>query len=255
MIPAVAVCESLDMNADDLYARPRSQVTRFCFDEQVARVFDDMLQRSVPLYAESLRRQAQLAAHFYQPHSRIYDLGCSHGNFIAAFCAEMAQRPFQLQAVDPAEAMLQRCRQRLRELALAPQQQVELLACPAQQLHFAPASVVVINLTLQFLPLAEREPLLRRIYQALVPGGLLLLTEKIEHEQAPLAELERDWYYRFKAENGYSQLEISQKREALEQVLIPESCQEHEQRLRRCGFGQIALWLKWFNFAGFLCLK
>jgi len=112
---------------------------------------------------------------------------------------------------------------------------------------FDNASVIVINLTLQFLSPAVRQVLLQNVYDALVPGCILLLSEKVVHADSDLDELQQDFYYRFKKENGYSQLEISQKREALENVLIPETCEQHLARLQQVGFDKIDIWLKWLK--------
>lgn len=240
------------MSEDNIYSQPQS-VAPFEFNDRVVEVFDDMIHRSVPLYRETLRRQVELASHFYQPGSRIYDLGCSHGNFGVQLLAEMGDRPFVLEAVDNSAPMLKQYRQRLEQEDHRGRIQIHQAGIEDVQLR--DASVVVINLTLQFLSVTLRDQLLQRVYDALRPGGILLLTEKVVHQNDQLSQLQQDWYYRFKKENGYSQLEISQKRDALENVLIPESCEQHQQRLVQVGFQQIDIWLKWFNFTSFLCLK
>ncbi len=241
------------MSQDNLYARPQGKVPPFEFNEQVVRVFDDMIGRSVPLYRETVRRQAQLAARFYQPGTSIYDLGCSNGNLGLTLCAEMGGREFAMVAVDSSQPMLDTYRRRLagkpgaKHISL---RQEDIRRTPLER-----ASVVVVNLTLQFLPRDDRETLVRRIFEALEPGGILLLCEKVIHEQEELTELQREFYYRFKKENGYSELEISQKRDALENVLVPETLETHQRRLRQAGFAQIDVWLKWFNFAALLARR
>lgn len=241
------------MAKDQIYADPARGTAPFEFDEQVAEVFDDMLVRSVPLYRESLARQAQLIRHFYQPGTRIYDLGCSHGNLGLLVLDELGDGLREMVGVDTSQPMLDRYRFRLAEHSLGGR--VITLAEDIRQQSFAEVSVVVINLTLQFLPIADRDQLLARVFHALRPGGVLLLTEKTLQEDADLAALEQGFYYRFKAENGYSDIEISRKREALETVLLPESLNHHLQRLQRVGFAQSLVWLKWFNFASILCRK
>ncbi|MGC9519136.1 MAG: carboxy-S-adenosyl-L-methionine synthase CmoA [Desulfuromonadaceae bacterium] len=243
------------MSEDKIYSTPHANVPPFEFNENVVRVFDDMLQRSVPLYRETLLRQAQISARYHIPGSRIYDLGCSHGNFGVTLQQLMGTRPFELVGIDPSAPMLERYRQRLRDVDLAAGQKFTLLQQPAQEVDYASCSVVVANLTLQFMPVSAREQLLRRICDALEPGGVFLLNEKIEDKETFIADLEREWYYTFKRENGYSELEISQKRDALEDVLVPETCETHVERLHACGFTHVTTWIKWFNFAGFLCIK
>lgn len=241
------------MSKDKIYSQPQETVQPFEFNRQVVDVFDDMLGRSVPLYHESILRQAQLAAQFHQPGTCIYDLGCSNGNLGLALFREMGKCDFEMIAVDNSAPMLETYAQRLSEID--GRERVQLEENDIRKVKIENASVVIINLTLQFLPLEDREELIRKIYEGLVPGGILLLTEKIVHEQGTLKDLQVDFYYRFKAENGYSQMEISQKREALENVLVPETLEEHQQRMQRCGFSAIDTWLKWFNFASLLALK
>jgi tRNA (cmo5U34)-methyltransferase len=165
----------------------------------------------------------------------------------------MGERAFELIAVDSSAPMLETFAQRLSDIASS--ERVKLVEEDIRRVPLKNASVVIVNLTLQFLPPADREVLIRTIYHALVPGGVLLLTEKVLHEQTTLNDLQQEFYYRFKAENGYSQMEISQKREALENVLVPETLETHKQRLRDSGFAAIDIWLKWFNFASLLAIK
>ncbi|OQY16265.1 MAG: carboxy-S-adenosyl-L-methionine synthase CmoA [Desulfobacteraceae bacterium 4572_35.1] len=238
---------------DLIYSRQQEHITPFEFNDTVVSVFDDMITRSVPLYQESIQRQAQLAAHYYQPDSHIYDLGCSHGNFGIQFFQQMQQQPFHMVAIDNSQPMLDKYNSRLA--ALPANDRVKTQLASIEDYSFLPTSVAVINLTLQFLALEARNTLLQRIYDAMLPGGILLLSEKIIHAEAELAALQQDWYYRFKKENGYSQLEISQKRDALENVLIPETIEQHQHRLQQVGFKKIDVWLKWFNFTSILCIK
>lgn len=241
------------MAKDQIYADPTGGLAPFEFNEQVAHVFDDMLARSVPLYRESLLRQAQLISRFYQPGTRIYDLGCSHGNLGILVLDDLGERLREMVGVDNSLPMIERYRLRLSKHPHGGR--VLPVAEDIRTHSLAEVSVVVINLTLQFLPLEDRDCLLSRVYNALEPGGILLLTEKTVHADAELAALEQEFYYRFKAENGYSELEISRKREALETVLLPETLPQHLQRLQGVGFAQPLVWLKWFNFASILCRK
>jgi len=241
------------MARDDIFSEPKHPLSPFEFNEGVVRVFDDMIHRSVPFYDEIIRRQVQLTTRFYQPDSVIYDLGCSNGNFGLGLCEEMGESRFEMVAVDNSPPMLQVYRERLAALPGSPA--IRLVCADICSTGLTGASVVVINLTLQFLPLAKREALLQKVFRALLPGGILLLVEKVVQEDRELNALEQDFHYRFKKEMGYSELEISQKREALEKVLIPESLEQHLQRLRRVGFRQLEVWFKWFNFAALLCRK
>jgi tRNA (cmo5U34)-methyltransferase len=241
------------MGKDNIYSKKVDKVSPFEFSEKVVDVFDDMIHRSVPQYNETLRRQSQLAEQFYQPGTTLYDLGCSHGNFGLRFLDIMGKKPFQMIAVDSSEPMLKTYAERLENRPLG--ERIQLIPARIQDVPLSKASVVVVNLTLQFLPVAERDGLIGRVYKALQPSGILLVTEKTVHENERLTRLFQDYYYRFKKENGYSNLEISQKRDALENVLIPESVSDHFTRFSKAGFTSVDIWQKWFNFTSFICIK
>jgi len=241
------------MQQDKIFAHPRKKVEPFSFNAQVAAVFDNMLDRSVPAYRETLQIQSELTRQFYQAGTQIYDLGCSNGNQGLNLIETMGETPFSMVAIDNSQPMVDLYRQRLA--SWSHRDNIEIKNDDICTCAYQPASVFIINLTLQFLSPDKRDDLLEKIHRALVPGGILLLSEKIRHEEASLDKLQQQMYYRFKEKNGYSQLEISQKREALDNVLIPDSLEEHLNRLRTCGFTAIDVWYKWFNFTSLICIK
>lgn len=241
------------MIKDDIYRSARSSVAPFRFDEAVARVFDDMIHRSVPFYAEIIRRQVQLILHRCESGARIYDLGCSNGNLGIGLCRQWTKGEFVMMAVDSAQPMLDCYEARLADMPC--RSFIQLRCQDIRHTVIQAASAVVLNFTMQFLPLEERDALMAGIYAGLQPGGMLLFCEKITHADAVLADLQSTFYHAFKRENGYSELEISQKREALEKVLIPETLEIHLDRLRRSGFKRLEIWYKWFNFAALVAIK
>jgi tRNA (cmo5U34)-methyltransferase len=241
------------MARDRVFARKRRQIAPFSFNREVAEVFDDMLVRSVPLYRESLYRQADLVRRFFQAGTRIYDLGCSHGNLGVRLQAVFKGTPFTLVGVDTSRPMLEKYRNRLRPPE--PGRSIHLVCGGMEDICITNASVVVINLTLQFLNPAARDGLISRISDGMVPGGLLLIMEKTVHPEPGINSLQQAVYRQFKRENGYSDLEISQKRDALEKVLIPDTLDTHFQRLGRAGFERAEVWLKWFNFSAIMAVK
>jgi tRNA (cmo5U34)-methyltransferase len=241
------------MTKDRIYRTPQEKVAPFEFNAAVAHVFSDMIRRSVPMYGEVIRRQAQLTRQRYRPNTRIYDLGCSNGNLAIALCEHMPVGSFEMVAVDNSRPMLAEFERRLA--ALGRSGEVNPVCGDIRDIEITRASVVVVNYTLQFIPAVDRDALLQRIHDTLIPGGILMFSEKVIHPDSCLSTLQMDFYYRFKRENGYSELEISQKREALENVLVPETVDAHQDRLRRCGFSEFDLWLKWFNFCSWICLK
>jgi tRNA (cmo5U34)-methyltransferase len=242
-----------NMPQDTLYNDPRKKTDPFEFNQKVVDVFDDMITRSVPLYEELIKREAQLAADYYQSGSVVVDLGCSNGNFGLCLCREMGRRPFKMVAVDNSEPMIGEYKSRLR--GHPNQTDIELTCADIRDICVKNASVVVINYTLQFITIKDRDRLMEKLYRGLLPGGILLLSEKIIHEDLGISDLQKKYHHRLKRENGYSQLAVSQKRDALENVLIPESIQTHLSRLARAGFLKTDIFLKWFNFTSIICQK
>ncbi|MDT8380326.1 MAG: carboxy-S-adenosyl-L-methionine synthase CmoA [Desulfotignum sp.] len=241
------------MTRDRIFATKHGQIQPFSFNREVAEVFDDMLVRSVPLYRENLDRQVDLVRRFYRPGTRIYDLGCSHGNLGVKLHGEFNGADFTLVGVDTSRPMLEKYRERLG--SSEPGRNIHLVCGAMEDIRISNASVVVINLTLQFLDPAGRDDLICRIFSGMTPGGVLLLMEKTVHPETVFQQMQLDMYRQFKRENGYSDLEISQKRDALEKVLIPDSLDTHFQRLYRAGFTQVDVWLKWFNFSALMAVK
>jgi len=237
---------------DSLFASKTDSIGEFVFDESVASVFDDMIRRSVPGYAMTLSLMSLIAKRYAQPDSRIYDLGCSLGAGIVALADELSA-PVSFVGVDNSAEMLERCRRNTK--GIVSQNTLELRCEDVLSTPIENASIVVLNFTLQFIEKKQRPRLLRHIANGLKPGGVLLLSEKIhlkdERMQKELFELHHD----FKRSQGYSDLEISQKRAALENVLIPESIETHKDRLTTAGFSCCETWLQCFNFASLLAIK
>lgn len=243
----------LNHEPDKLYAQPREQIADFAFDSHVAKVFNDMIQRSVPGYDTLVRSLGVIAERYAQPHSRIYDLGCSLGAATLVMRRHIRVPDCSLIAIDKAPAMLEKC----QALVAADTSPVavethcaDICAVPIQQ-----ASLVVLNFTLQFVPVEARLPLLEKIYQGLLDGGVLVLSEKIAMNHAELEACFVELHHAFKRANGYSDLEISQKRTALEKVLLPDTLTQHQQRLQTAGFQSSTLWFQCFNFVSLLAWK
>jgi len=234
--------------ADDLYQTGQGP-GRFEFNEPVARVFDDMLERSVPLYRECLNATVGWAARHARPGSRVYDLGCSTGTLLAALAQKLPEG-VRLVGVDNSPAMLKKAREKLQD---TPAELIE--ADLAGEFQPAEASVVVLNYTLQFLPPNRRGALLEKIHRGLEPGGLLLLIEKITAQNPEHDETLTALYHDYKRERGYTELEIARKREALENVLIPLPPEENRALIAGAGFRAVELFFRWNNFAGFVALK
>lgn len=239
---------------DAIYAAPLDEIIDFHFDEKVAEVFPDMIQRSVPGYGTMIALIGLLAAEHAQPDSHCYDLGCSLGAVSLAMRQRIKQPNCDIIAVDNSPAMIERGR-RLLASDNASSVAVRMLCADIQDVAIENASVVVLNFTLQFIPLAERPLLIKRIFDGLKPGGILILSEKMAFAEADKERFHTKLHHDFKRANGYSDLEISQKRAALERVLIPETIPCHRQRVEEAGFSLVDVWFQCFNFASLVAVK
>jgi len=238
---------------DDLY-KTRVSKEDFVFDEQVAEVFGDMIARSIPGYATMISTLGEFAKKYYKPDSKIYDLGCSLGGVTFEICEQLRESDFNLIAIDNSEAMIERLVQR-KSIIGGLEDRVEILCEDINDSIIENASIVILNFTLQFLPLKYRDRLIKRIYDGLIPGGILILSEKIVLGDENLNDLFVEMYHKFKESNGYSELEISQKRLALENILIPETISMHKNRLVSAGFRSFEIWFQHLNFTSTISLK
>ena len=239
---------------DVIYASPLNEIIDFDFDEKVAEVFPDMIQRSVPGYGTMISTIGILAAKYAQPSSRCYDLGCSLGAVSLSMRQRINQPDCKIIAVDNSEAMVERGMELLASDSSS-RVPVEMVCADIQDIAIENASVVVLNFTLQFIPLAHRLALITRIYQGLKQGGVLILSEKMAFDDQVKQDFHTEAHHDFKRANGYSDLEISQKRTALERVMIPESLTCHKQRLQDAGFSMSEVWFQCFNFASMIAIK
>lgn len=251
MIPAI-IGESTESErpADQLFAVPREQPADFDFGPQTAAVFEDMLERSVPFYNEIQRMIVELASEFAVDGTRIYDLGCSTGRTLLDLTK--VPQDVTLVGIDNSPAMLERAAAELQGC----RRPFELYRRDLQaNLPIENASVVVLSLTLQFVRPLDRPQLIEQIHRGLNRDGCLLLIEKVLSPDSRMNRLFIKHYYDLKRRNGYSDMEIAQKREALENVLIPYFLDENMHLLKSAGFQTPEVFFKWNNFCGFVAVK
>ena len=241
------------MSKDNLFSEQDSMIVDFAFDEKVAAVFPDMIRRSVPGYESIITMVGLLAAEYAQAESNIYDLGCSLGAASLSILKQLRQPGCKLIAIDNSQAMIDKCKVNLE--AEESQARIELLCSDIQDIEIENASVVVMNFTLQFIAPEQRYALMQKIYNGLKPGGILILSEKIIFANDLEQDDQEALQLAFKKANGYSEMEISQKRTALENVLIPDTLDLHQQRLQSVGFSRIHRWFQCFNFISLLAIK
>ncbi len=238
---------------DKVYASQRDMIVDFVFDEQVANVFPDMIRRSVPGYDTLIPLLGVFAERYVQTNTTIYDLGCSLGAATLAIRRRIKQPGCRIIAVDNAQAMVTQCREHIsQDQSTTP---VEVVCNDVLNIPFSNASLVVMYFTLQFIQPDKRPELIQRVYDGLNTGGAMIIADKIVFDNKQENRFHDDMHVQFKLANGYSELEISQKRTALENVLIPDSLATHEQRFRQTGFSQVYKWFQCFNFAGLCAIK
>jgi len=250
------------MSRDTIYSSPQS-AEPFQFDERVAAVFSDMIKRSVPGYAMIIDMTAIIARRYVQSGTRCYDLGCSLGASTLAMRHGIAQPGCSIIAIDNAQAMVDRCRELINvDTATGGAEQKGSARIPVTVLredvcavNYSNASLIAINFTLQFIAEEKRAPLLKQLHDALVPGGALIVSEKIAFDDSGEQTLLTDLHHDFKGTQGYSALEIAQKRQSLENVLIPDTVAHHRQRLLQAGFSQVHMWFQCFNFCSMIAVK
>jgi tRNA (cmo5U34)-methyltransferase len=239
---------------DNLFSQPIAKPTNWVFDDKVANVFTDMVQRSIPGYSSIITMIGLLTARFVQPNTQLYDLGCSLGAVTLTMQQNVSVSGCKIIAVDNSAAMLDGCREHLKP-HIDPQIPVEILQADIRNIEIHSSSVVVLNFTLQFLPPDDRQALIERIYHGLKPGGLLVLSEKFRFADSALDELLIEMHHAFKKQNGYSELEISQKRTMLENVMRLDTLQTHQTRLKQAGFTDNYLWFQCLNFSSLIAIK
>lgn len=238
---------------DKLYSQPREAIAGFVFDDAVVKVFEDMIGRSVPGYTTLLSMFPVLSRVFITANSRCYDLGCSLGAATLAIQQGIECDNVEIIAVDNSIAMVDEC----QTLMARHKNKVSVVVERGDvcELEITNASLVAMNFTLQFIPESGRKILIKKIYSGLNEGGAFILSEKIKAKNTVEQNRLTSLHHVFKKANGYSDLEISQKRSALENVLVAETVEQHMARLKQAGFSEVLVWFQCFNFVSFLAIK
>jgi len=228
-----------------------SDISDFRFDESVVAVFDNMVKRSVPGYEAMIQMVGLVARTYGKDHTNYYALGSSTGAITLALALNNKHKNNKIIAVDNSPQMVKKCQRNLSGKV----DNFEIVCGDINDISIENASIVVLNLTLQFVDVENRSKLIKKIYDGLIPGGVLIISEKIHFDdkenQKQLVSLHLD----FKRANGYSELEIANKRQSLENILVTESKQTHLERLKICGFKESSCYFQCLNFASFLSVK
>ncbi len=239
-----------NIEKDHVFARPLSDIKAFEFNESVTRVFRDMISRSVPGYELLLRIIGLYANVFVRDNTRIYDLGCSLGEVSLLIREQANADNISIIAVDSSPSMIDQCRSSNQQI-----DNIDWVCDDIQRIDVVNASMVVLNLTLQFVVPDDRQALLEDIFEGLNRGGILVLSEKIREDDPGTDQRMIQLHQAFKKMQGYSELEISQKRTALEKVLVPDLESGLITRIRQAGFSEVYQCFRCFNFVSYLAIK
>jgi len=235
---------------DEIY-KDKMDISKFTFDQKVVDVFDDMVLRSVPGYKQMIELIGLAGRTFPVINSNVYDLGCSTGAATLSIASNLKSESIKIFSIDNSQEMLDQCSKNL----LGTEANIQYICDDIENIQFENASLIVLNLTLQFIKPKNRSKLVKRMYDSLLPGGALIISEKIIHENEEINKSLVSLHESFKRENGYSETEIAQKRKAIEEVLIPESIENHLRRLNDGGFKKPLVQMQCINFASFLAVK
>jgi len=235
---------------DEIY-KDKMDISKFTFDQKVVDVFDDMVLRSVPGYKQMIELIGLAGRTYPVINSNVYDLGCSTGAVTLSIASNLKSKSIKIFSIDNSQEMLDQCSKNL----LGTEANIQYICDDIENIQFENASLIVLNLTLQFIKPRNRSKLVKRMHESLLPGGALIISEKIINENEEINKSLIGLHETFKRENGYSETEIAQKRKAIEDVLIPESIEQHLKRLSDAGFKKPLVQMQCINFASFLAVK
>ena len=235
---------------DEIY-KDKVDISKFTFDQKVVDVFDDMVLRSVPGYKQMIELIGLAARKYPVINSNVYDLGCSTGAVTLSIASNLKSPSVKIFSIDNSKEMIEQCSKNLSGI----EANIQYICDDIENIQFENASLIVLNLTLQFIKPKNRSKLVKRMYDSLLSGGALIISEKIIHENESINRSLIGLHESFKRENGYSETEIAQKRKAIEEVLIPESIENHLRRLNDAGFKKPLVQMQCINFASFLAVK
>jgi len=235
---------------DEIY-KDKMDISRFTFDQKVVDVFDDMVLRSVPGYKQMIELIGLAGRNYPVINSNVYDLGCSTGAVTLSIASNLKSESIKIFSVDNSPEMINQCQRNLSNIGT----NIQYVCDDIANIEFENASLIILNLTLQFIEPKNRLSLIKKMFNSLLPGGALIVSEKIIHKNNKTNKDLINLHELFKKENGYSETEIAQKRKAIEEVLIPESIEQHLERLKCAGFKRPLIQMQCINFASFLAVK
>lgn len=234
---------------DVFYRNIKKPIKPFEFDEKIVDIFPDMVRRSIPGYLLTISMIEVIADGYIKNNSNVYDLGCSLGEVSFAIKQAVSNRKYKIIAVDNSKAMIDACRKNNKNI------EISFLQENILEIKLSNASVIVMNFTLQFIPKKSRKLLIDKIYKALIPGGVLIISEKVCFDEQEEQSKMTQFHHHMKQLNGYEKIEIANKRDALDKVLVSETIKTHKSRLKKAGFTHAYNYLRCFNFVSMVAFK
>jgi tRNA (cmo5U34)-methyltransferase len=223
---------------------------KFTFNEDVANVFDDMLNRSIPFYIDNLKLNAKILSKYIKDGDKIYDIGSSTLNFLLYF-----EQNFNIKAkligIDSSKPMIIKAKSKIK----AYNSNINLIFGDIENITIEKSQAIISNYTLQFIAKDKRSKVIDKIFNSLNKNGIFLISEKVISNNQKLNTSLIEIYHNYKQENGYSTTQIEKKKEALENILVPLSLDENISMLKNAGFKEVEVLFKWANFSTFLAIK
>ena len=223
---------------------------KFTFNEDVANVFDDMLNRSIPFYRDNLKLNAKILSKYIKDGDKVYDIGSSTLNFLLYF-----EQNFKIKAdligIDNSKPMIKKATNKIKSY----NSNINLIFGNIENIELKPSQAIVSNYTLQFIDKDKRSEVIKKIFNSLNDNGIFLVSEKVISNNKKLNENLIEIYHNYKQDKGYTITQIEKKKEALENILTPLSLDENMSMLKKVGFKEVEVLFKWANFSTFLAIK
>ena len=238
-----------DSKKDNLYKKKFPQNHKFTFNNEVANVFEDMVNRSVPGYDFLVENIGVLSKKFYQPNTDIYDLGSSLCSCSLSILDKVENLNGDIYAVDTSQAMIDICKENIKR------KEIKYINADLFDINVENSSIIILNLTLQFIDIKKRTDLLKKLYSQLIKSGMIIITEKITLDRNSDDIFFKNFHDFFKENNGYTKEEIDRKKIALEKTMIIESEEVHEKRFINVGCKNFYKWFQCYNFESWVLIK
>ncbi len=224
------------------------------FDGEVAKCFENMLQRSIPEYQMMRELTKRIGSDYLKGKGgfSLLDIGCSNGLSMKPFVEEFGLEGTYV-GMDVSQPMLDEAINVLGGLS----KDVFLLNHDIRNglLKDEKFDLILSILTIQFTPIEYRQKIIRDVYNSLEDGGMFIMSEKILGSCFEIDDMLVNNYLNMKKENGYSEEQILRKKKSLEGVLVPMTSEWNKSMLKTAGFRAVDVFWRNLNFEAYVCIK